>query len=185
MSWTISYLFEAFLLTEKLWFFLCVATNVDREMPISDDAPSDNEFQDAEDLDGTILEEKFSDALDLDNAEPELTEQEMIANKDKSDAIKQNGNDVFKAGDYEKAIELYTEAIELCPKRYKNERSILFNNRAAAHKHMDAKSVAIDDCTKAIELNPEYVKALSRLVTIRPFHVNKIQFGMTFCIFKF
>lgn len=133
------------------------------ETVADDTASDDNEFHDAEDSDGAILEDKFSDALDLIAvAEPELSEEEMVANKDKSDVIKQNGNDVFKTGDYEKAIELYTEAIEMCPKRYTNERSILFNNRAAAHKHLDVKNVAIEDCTKAIELNPEYVKALLR-----------------------
>lgn len=145
-------------------FLHSYAANVSKVEPVVDDAASDdNEFHDAEDSDEANLEEKFSDALDL-NAivEPELTEEEMAANKDKSDAIKQNGNDVFKTGDYEKAIELYTEAIELCPKRYANERSILFNNRAAAHKHLDAKNAAIEDCTKAIDLNPVYVKALSR-----------------------
>lgn len=131
---------------------------------VDDTASDDNEFHDAEDSDaGAHLEDKFSDALDLNAvAEPELSEEEMVANKEKSDAIKQSGNDVFKAGEYEKAIELYTEAIELCPKRYTNERSILFNNRAAAHKRLDVKNVAIEDCTHAIELNPEYVKALSR-----------------------
>lgn len=128
-----------------------------------DTASDDNEFHDAEDSDAAILEDRFSDALDLNAVvEVELSEEEMVANKTKSDAIKQNGNDVFKMGDYGKAIELYTEAIDLCPKRYTNERSILFNNRAAAHKHLNAKNVAIEDCTQAIELNHKYVKALSR-----------------------
>lgn len=159
----------------QLWIKWFLPTcHLDKETVIVDGTVSDdNEFHDAEDVDPAIIEEKFSDALDLNSydesvaepepePEPELSEEEMVANKVKSDAIKQTGNDVFKNGDYERAIELYTEAIELCAKRYTNERSILFNNRAAAHKHLDAKSAAIDDCTKAIELNPDYVKALSR-----------------------
>lgn len=147
-----------------MFFFRVAKTTVAKETPLADDTASDdNDFHDAEDSDGVVLEDKFSDALDLNAVpEPELSEEEMVANKLKSDTIKQNGNDVFKTGDYEKAIELYTEAIELCPKQYTNERSILFNNRAAAHKHLDAKNVAIDDCTQAIELNPEYVKAFLR-----------------------
>lgn len=149
---------------EKTCFVRVAKPSVAKETPLADDTASDdNEFHDAEDSDGVVLEDKFSDALDLNAVpEPELSEEEMVANKLKSDTIKQNGNDVFKTGDYEKAIELYTEAIDMCPKRYTNERSILFNNRAAAHKHLDAKNVAIDDCTQAIELNPEYVKAFLR-----------------------
>lgn len=157
-----------FSLNKKNMFFPVAQARVGKDTAVIDDTASDDyEFHDAEDSDAPIPEDKFSDALDLNAVtEPELTEEEMVANKEKSDAIKQNGNDVFKNGDYEKAIELYTEAIELCPKRYTNERSILFNNRAAAHKHLDAKNVAIDDCSQAIELNPEYVKALSRWVAI-------------------
>lgn len=94
--------------------------------------------------------------------EPQLSEEELQANKEKAESLKQQGNDVFKAGEYEKSIELYTDALEICPKVFENERSILYNNRAAAHKHLGYQSTAIEDCTQAIELNPKYVKALIR-----------------------
>lgn len=135
------------------------------------DDTSDNEFHDAEDVEKETLEEKFSDALDLNESaetepepepEPELSEEEMQANKEKADNLKQEGNVTFKNADYEKSIELYTEAIAICPKKFKAERAILFSNRAAAHKHLGAQSVAIEDCTKAIENNPDYVKAYAR-----------------------
>lgn len=135
------------------------------------DDTSDNEFHDAEDVGNQILEEKFSDALDLDEAptpepepepEPELSEEEKQANKEKAEQLKQDGNTSFKNADYEKSIELYTEAIAICPKDFSVERSILFSNRAAAHKHLGAQDVAIEDCTKSIELNANYMKAYSR-----------------------
>lgn len=130
-----------------------------------DDA-SDNEFHDAEDIEKETLEEKFSDALDLteEEKEPELSEEESQANKEKSESLKQQGNVVFKGGDYEKSIEIYAEALQICPKIYKNERAILHSNRAAAYKHIGERDTAIDDCTKAIELNPNYIKAYSRYV---------------------
>lgn len=127
------------------------------------DDTSDNEFHDAEDSEKETLEEKFADALDLDEPiEPELSEEEKQANKEKAETLKQNGNDCFKTADYEKAIELYSDAIALCPKNFTVERSILFSNRAAAHKHLGAPGVAIEDCTKSIELNPNYIKAYAR-----------------------
>lgn len=112
-----------------------------------------------------MLDEKFSDALDLNEApepEPELSDEEKQANKEKAEQLKQDGNTCFKNADYEKSIELYTEAIAICPKDFSVERSILFSNRAAAHKHLGAQSDAIEDCTKSIELNPNYIKAYTR-----------------------
>lgn len=135
-----------------------------------DDA-SDSEFHDAEDTEKETLEEKFSDALDLtEETEPELSEEELQANKEKSESLKQQGNVVFKDGDYEKSIEIYTEALQMCPKIYTNERAILHSNRAAAYKHIGERDTAIDDCTKAIELNPSYIKAYSRYVFLILFH---------------
>lgn len=144
------------------------------------DASGDNEFHDAEDSgisNEKVIEEVFSDALNLDDekvdsklegaaeekeAVVELSDEVIEANKEKSEELKKEGNEVFKSGDYEKAFELYSEAINLCSEKFKNERSILFNNRAAAQKHLDAKNAAIEDCTQAIELNPVYVKAYLR-----------------------
>lgn len=133
---------------------------------------SDNEFHDAEDVVNQVFEEKFSDALDLNDPaevkaepeepEPELTEEEKLANKEKAEQLKQDGNTCFKNADYDKSIEIYTEAIAICPKVFNVERSILFSNRAAAHKHLEASEAAIEDCSKSIELNPNYIKAYAR-----------------------
>lgn len=150
--------------------FLCeLESDVKQQL----DDTSDNEFHDAEeDNDKETLEDKFSDALDLNEPaeseqvesepEPELSEEELQANKEKAESLKQEGNNIFKSGDYEKSIDLYTEAIFTCPKKFTVERAILFNNRAAAHKHLGAQTVAIEDCTKAIENNPNYIKAYAR-----------------------
>lgn len=134
-----------------------------RQCTEHNDDTSDNEFHDAEDVVNQVLEEKFSDALDLNaEPEPELSAEEKQANKEKAEALKVEGNGCFKDADYEKSIELYTEAIAICPKEFHAERSILFSNRAAAHKYLGAQSAAIDDCTQSIELNPTYFKAYAR-----------------------
>lgn len=138
------------------------------------DDTSDNDFHDAEDSADEMdtLEEKFSDALDLNESaegqsEPEedqsqLSEEELQERKEQADKLKLDGNVSFKDAEYEKALDLYTEAISICPRTYTVERAILFANRAAAHKHLGAPNPAIDDCTKAIEQNPNYVKAYVR-----------------------
>lgn len=91
-----------------------------------------------------------------------FTEEELQCNKDKSETLKNDGNVHFKAAEYKEAIDKYTEALDICPEVYANDRSILYSNRAAAHKYLESRDEAIQDCTKAIELNPNYLKAYIR-----------------------
>ena len=39
----------------------------------------------------------------------------------------------FNFLDFEKALELYTQGIEMCPKDFQKTRAILYSNRAACH----------------------------------------------------
>uniref|UniRef100_A0A667XWF9 Tetratricopeptide repeat domain 1 n=1 Tax=Myripristis murdjan TaxID=586833 RepID=A0A667XWF9_9TELE len=50
----------------------------------------------------------------------------------------------------------------MCPVCFSRERAVLFSNRAAARLHLDHKEQAVADCSKAIELNPDYVRAILR-----------------------
>lgn len=146
-------------------FFLEVVDGL-RKFIESVEEKQDDEFHDAvdeHDTDDTNLDAKFEDALTLHESEEEnLTEEEKLANKEKSEALKKDGNDAFKVGDYAKSIELYTEALNICPKAFENERSILFANRGAAYIRSDVKDLAIEDCTKSLELNEKYTKVLIR-----------------------
>lgn len=128
-----------------------------------------DEFHDAVDSDhndsADAMEGHFEDALSLQDgqeAEEVLTEEETLERKTKSDTLKSDGNTAFKAADYDKAIELYTEALTVCPKSFKTERSVLFGNRGAAYIQKELKDLAIADCTKSLELNDTYLKALVR-----------------------
>lgn len=94
--------------------------------------------------------------------EKSLSEEEKLANKVKAEELKAQGNDLFKQGEYQKSADLYTAALRICPVDFNAERSILYANRAAAKTKLNFKPSAIDDCTKAIEHNPKYLKALLR-----------------------
>ncbi|XP_028839730.1 tetratricopeptide repeat protein 1 isoform X2 [Denticeps clupeoides] len=98
----------------------------------------------------------------LKEVEKDLTEEEKEARRKESLALKEKGNDQFKKGEYSEAEESYTAALHMCPVVCSKERSVLFSNRAAARLHLDKKEEAICDCTKAIELNPGYVRAILR-----------------------
>ncbi|XP_064535692.1 tetratricopeptide repeat protein 1 [Drosophila montana] len=94
--------------------------------------------------------------------EKDLSAEELELNKENADKLKLEGNELFKNGQAERAIELYTEALNICPSTNSKERAVLFGNRAAAKMKLEANKSAIYDCTKAIELYPEYVRALLR-----------------------
>lgn len=81
---------------------------------------------------------------------------------EKAKSFKNQGNKFFKEGKFDKAIECYTEAIVVCPKENSSELATFFQNRAAAFENLKNYREVIADCSRAIELNGNYVKALHR-----------------------
>ncbi|KAJ0410880.1 hypothetical protein ATCC90586_007916 [Pythium insidiosum] len=99
------------------------------------------------------LQQKLRKAKELAYVDPEKA---LIA--------KNEGNDSFKAGDFPKAVERYTEAIKREP-----TNAVYYANRAAAYTKLTSFVEAKRDCEKALELDPKYVKAYSRLGAIQFF----------------
>ncbi|XP_026213824.1 tetratricopeptide repeat protein 1 [Anabas testudineus] len=119
-----------------------------------------------EDSDSDLKEDKsgeveFDDDY-LREVEKELTEEEKESRRQQSLTLKEKGNKQFKAGDWSEAERSYTEALGLCPVCFSRERAVLFSNRAAARLHLDLKDQAISDCTRAIDRDPDYLRALLR-----------------------
>lgn len=67
------------------------------------------------------------------------------------------GNKALASSSYEKAIEYYTQAINL-----DRNSAIFFANRAQAYIKSEAYGAAIQDATKAIEIDPSYTKSYYR-----------------------
>ncbi|EGW33441.1 uncharacterized protein SPAPADRAFT_55318 [Spathaspora passalidarum NRRL Y-27907] len=87
--------------------------------------------------------------------EPKVVNEETKA---KANELKVEGNKAMAARDFQTAIDKYTKAIELDPK---NE--IFLSNRAAAYSSNLQHAKAVADAEKAIEINPKFSKAYSRL----------------------
>ncbi|TFY71125.1 hypothetical protein EVG20_g1880 [Dentipellis fragilis] len=78
--------------------------------------------------------------------------------KAKADKFKQEGNAQMSAKQYDKAIEAYTQAIEIDALN-----PVYYSNRAAAYSSKGDHLSAIDDAERAIEVDPSFVKAYHRL----------------------
>ena len=77
---------------------------------------------------------------------------------------KAKGNDFFKTGQFDDAIDEYSKAISFCPEDNENldSLSIFYGNRSAAYFSEGDYDECISDCSKALELKPDYVKVLAR-----------------------
>lgn len=64
-----------------------------------------------------------------------------------ANALKEKGNAAFRDGDFLKAEDLYTAAIQ----RY-SRNPLIFNNRANARLKLQRWDGAVNDCLKSIEL---------------------------------
>jgi tetratricopeptide (TPR) repeat protein len=67
------------------------------------------------------------------------------------------GNALMSQKLYDSAIEQYTEAIKL------DANPVYYSNRAAAWGGLGEHGKAVEDAEKAIELDPKFSKAYSRL----------------------
>jgi len=85
------------------------------------------------------------------------SEEEGYINPEKAEEEKQKGNELFKAGDFSRAVKQYTEAIRRNPNDAK-----LYSNRAACFTKLMSFDLALKDCDKCIELEPKFVKAYLR-----------------------
>ena len=75
----------------------------------------------------------------------------------RSQAVKNEGNEFFKAARFKEALEKYNDAIDLNP-----EAAIYYCNRAFCHIKMENHGCAIEDAGVALELDRQCAKAYYR-----------------------
>jgi stress-induced-phosphoprotein 1 len=74
-----------------------------------------------------------------------------------ANALKDQGNKAFAAKDYDKAIDLFTQAIALDPKNH-----VLYSNRSAAKAGKKDWEAALADADECIKANPSWSKGYAR-----------------------
>lgn len=90
---------------------------------------------------------------------------------------KAKGNACYKEGQYEGAIRWYTTALEMCPAEEVDARAVLHTNRAECHRQLTHIKDVVADCSKALELKPDSVKALIRRALAYEY-LEKYQLGL-------
>jgi DnaJ family protein C protein 7 len=76
----------------------------------------------------------------------------------KLDRMKEEGNGHFKSGRFQQAVNVYTQALDVDPLN-KGTNSKILQNRALCYIRLKDYQPAIADCTRALELDPSYIKA--------------------------
>ncbi|XP_030462943.1 serine/threonine-protein phosphatase 5 isoform X1 [Syzygium oleosum] len=75
----------------------------------------------------------------------------------RAEELKLQANEAFKAHKYAQAIDLYSQAIDS-----NGENAVYWANRAFAHSKLEEYGSAIQDASKAIEIDPGYSKGYYR-----------------------
>ncbi len=72
------------------------------------------------------------------------------------------GNESFRLGDNHDAAQCYSRSLALF-----DSSAAVWANRAMAYIRMELFDLAEQDCSRALELEPQYLKALSRRGLVR------------------
>ncbi|PWA67777.1 acetyltransferase A, auxiliary subunit [Artemisia annua] len=103
------------------------------------------------------LEESKEDQL----VQNSVNQEELLAQMNEA---KVEGNKLFGEGLYDEALLKYDHAIQLAPEMSSSAeiRAICHNNRATCFFKLEKYEDSVKECTKALELNPTYMKPLLR-----------------------
>uniref|UniRef100_F7BJP0 Serine/threonine-protein phosphatase n=1 Tax=Ornithorhynchus anatinus TaxID=9258 RepID=F7BJP0_ORNAN len=75
----------------------------------------------------------------------------------RAEELKTQANEYFKGKDYDNAIKLYSQAIEINP-----SNAVYHGNRSLAYLRTECYGYALADATRAIELDKKYIKGYYR-----------------------
>jgi len=92
----------------------------------------------------------------------EAMERKRKAGLSGTEALKEKGDEAYKAAQFERAIEFYTKCLDALGEFSSPLALKCLGNRAACYKQISHFDGTIQDCTYVLEVDPENVKALVR-----------------------
>ncbi|PNF21335.1 hypothetical protein B7P43_G02129 [Cryptotermes secundus] len=102
------------------------------------------------DLGGEDGEPDFDEPQAMGGSDKEVTEEDI----EKSDEKKREAIEAFAAGEFQKTVDIYTEAILLNP-----GSALLYAKRGQCFLKLNKPNACIRDCSRALEINPDNAAA--------------------------
>ncbi|ALC39781.1 Tom70 [Drosophila busckii] len=87
---------------------------------------------------------------------------EQLSPLKEANNYKNEGNNCYRNGKYDEAINFYDKAIDKCPSEHRTDMAIFYQNRAAAYEMLKKWNKVKEDCSRSLECNPRYAKAYYR-----------------------
>lgn len=100
-----------------------------------------------------VLEEIWGLKVDRKKREQNMSDEKLEEKRVMVSLMKQQGNNSFWLRKIEEAMMKYSEALDLCPLRFRKERIVLYSNRAQCKLLLGEANDAISDTTKALSLS--------------------------------
>lgn len=144
----------------------------------SDWKPRDNDSENTEDN----AEDEASDSTGNTKDSPDYIDEELLRSWEVGDKAlgdadleqkrleaaqyKLEGNALYLEEKTREALDKYTAGLRVCPLKFPSDRAVMYANRGQMKRVLGLNDHAIKNCTKAVELNPQYLKALLRRAEI-------------------
>ncbi|UYI26804.1 hypothetical protein J0A71_03g06410 [Encephalitozoon cuniculi] len=90
-----------------------------------------------------------------------LERAEKTSNRCLAEEMKNKGNEEYNNGDFQSAVDSYTQAI-----LYDPTNAVYLSNRAAAYSKLGMAESAIEDCESGLKIDDRFVKLYIRLGTL-------------------
>jgi len=118
----------------------------------------DEEFEDESEEEDEEFEDEESEDFSV------YTHEELQDLAAKAATLKAKGNELFIAKQLPDALDLYSQAIATCPsvEPFIKDKAIYYGNRSATFVKLFRFKEAVADCTKALDIDPNYLKVLIR-----------------------
>lgn len=143
----------------------------------SDWKPRDNDSENTENA-----EDEASDSTGNTKGSPDYIDEELLRSWEVGDKAlgdadleqkrleaaqyKLEGNALYLEEKTREALDKYTAGLRVCPLKFPSDRAVMYANRGQMKRVLGLNDHAIKNCTKAVELNPQYLKALLRRAEI-------------------
>lgn len=107
-------------------------------------------------------DQRIKDALRTAENIKKKQDAEAYINPEKAEEANNQANELYKKHDYVNALKVYTEAVNRNPKNAK-----YYSNRSACYIKLMSLQEALNDCEKALDLDPNFLRAHQRYCNLQ------------------